>query len=207
MTKRRSLKKCKSERYNKTHCDKKIFVHIPKTGGTSISRAPNVSTLIHSKLKYFKNSDYIFTIIRNPYDRFESAFWHHKTLDDPNHYWGGYSRHSMIREYFTDPNDFIESILNVESDRHKIAVRCLKYVHFIPQFYFLSDKKHKLNKRINKFIIYSKNLSEDVKKYADINIGYLNKTQDHPNVPLNNISKQFINNYYKKDFELLSKFS
>lgn len=71
-----------------------LFIHIPKTSGTSITHQFNVVQPLynkHSTLNEIYNElgiDYIkskspFTIVRNPYDRLVSWFYFHIDLVDP----------------------------------------------------------------------------------------------------------------------------
>ena len=62
-----------------SHKHKFIFIHIPKTGGTSIESALKINQE-HKDHKYYKktlknyNDFFVFTIVRNPFDRAVSDY-------------------------------------------------------------------------------------------------------------------------------------
>lgn len=67
------------------HSNKWGFLHIPKTGGTSVHAVltkvdGTTSPTVHDSIRAFPDeSDYfIFTIVRNPFTRLTSAFLHEK---------------------------------------------------------------------------------------------------------------------------------
>jgi len=199
------IKKPTSVPKNSFYRRKKYFIHIPKTGGTSIVNSmPYINSVVHRKLgarDNYQDNDYVFTIIRDPYDRFQSAFWHHQTLDSTDHYWRhlDHSR-SKIRKYFADPNDFIKALTDVNNPKHTNAMEDFnQFDHFVPQTFYVSDTSGNLDPRISKIYIYSKDLSEKL----GVPIKTINKTPKHPDVKLNEASKKFIKNYYAKDFELM----
>jgi hypothetical protein len=50
------------------------LIHIPKTGGTSMTKASGVRSLGHQKLHQV-DGDKFFACVRNPYDRASSLYW------------------------------------------------------------------------------------------------------------------------------------
>lgn len=86
---------------------KKIFVHIPRTGGTSILEYLKSKSCTDAHFKNFKHytlNDYkivdefesytLFTIVRNPYDRMVSYFNYHVATDA-----------NVIRELYSEIKD------------------------------------------------------------------------------------------------------
>ena len=56
-----------------------IFAHVPKTGGNSIKQALNLTGHQHDPVSWeqSKYPDYFtFAFVRNPWDRYNSAFWY-----------------------------------------------------------------------------------------------------------------------------------
>jgi chondroitin 4-sulfotransferase 11 len=70
------------------HDKKMVFIHIPRTGGTSIKSALNLHDKIYKEDVYHmsandipkKYNDYFkFTFVRNPFDRFVSLYFYNKS--------------------------------------------------------------------------------------------------------------------------------
>jgi hypothetical protein len=117
---------------------KTIFIHIPKTGGTSIYK-----TLFgkvhrdHISLLYFKSYDlkkfnkyFKFCFVRNPYDRLVSSYFYIKNKND--HY-------TPLLEDCTTFSDFVIAL----SDKNKREV-FMNIPHFLPQTSFLIVDNNKL---------------------------------------------------------------
>jgi len=201
--------------------DKKIlFVHIPKTGGQSISKffyenlghvwdqknknkkeflflqnydrkLPGPEVLVHMTASEYIDLGYIsqlefedffkFTIVRNPYTRFISAFKFNK----------------LYEKYHIE--DFIDYI---PSDNMTDLYR-----HFAPQTsYILSGNTYMIDK-----IIYFENLDDEFNNYIIQPFGLrgtlskINKTKykQKSKITITKKVKDFIDEYYQKDFSEL----
>lgn len=119
-----------------------IFVHIPKTGGISISESlfGNAGG-VHTTIKKYKTifpqktfDEYFkFTFVRNPWDRVVSAFFYLKAggMHDDDANWA--KKHLAD---FSSFEAFIKGWLNEEN--------IFLGIHFIPQVYFLKDDDGKI---------------------------------------------------------------
>lgn len=186
-----------------------LFIHIPKTGGTSVetylSKKYNIelnekSLFIYKK--HFMNASYqhqlyiniknnkdffninfneifIFTVVRNPYDRIVSDLFFLKIINDVMS---------------------TENICSVIKDEYLIK----SYDnHSIPQHLFLLDEDGEINENIK--ILKTETLNEDM-----YNLGYkdfknhLYKIEKKKNTIdyLNSESIRIINDYYDRDFLL-----
>ena len=120
-----------------------IFVHIPKAAGVSVS-----TSLFgnygggHKTLKWYQSyfhpwtfqSYFKFTITRHPYDRLLSAynFLKHGGMNEID---AEYSRKNLL-----DISSFDEFVLDWLDNSRMYSV-----LHFMPQCYFLRDKRGKIN--------------------------------------------------------------
>lgn len=105
-----------------------IFIHIPKTGGTSIARSfigENVGHYEWYLLKKVFGKDYDsyfkFAIVRNPWDRVVSAYHYYQSdkITDANKIW---AQQSGILEL--DFENFIRDALENAMDYHHFKTQC-----------------------------------------------------------------------------------
>lgn len=155
------------------HVRKWAFIHIPKTGGTSLNnillnQEGTERITSHDSIRVIPdNSDYfIFTIVRNPYTRFMSA-WQHGI---------------RVGRYSDNFNEFIENFN--END-----------MWFLPQEYYFEQGKTN-NKKISCVIRYE-NLSAGIKKPLE----FINVHTTIPHLNRNPIYERHANlnqeKYYK----------
>lgn len=186
------------------HYYKCIFVHIPKTAGLSICQsifsnygAGHYSLSDYQNIfsKRIFNSYFKFTIVRNPYERFESAYDYLKNggFDDRDRLWA--EKNIMV---YNDINEFVQFWLNSKS--------MFEMVHFKPQANFLKNKSGQINMD---FIGRMENLQDDynfIKKKVGFtaDLKKINTTKrKNDRIQLNQISKEKVYQMYKEDFEVL----
>lgn len=181
-----------------------IYIHIPKTGGNGILKSlfdvknglgHKPLNLYYSANKSKFNNYYKFTIVRNPYSRFVSAFNYLKNggiVDvDVNVF-------KNKLEKFSNVNEFIQG-LKVDP---QLMITVMNYIHFKPQLYFLEgnirgnsiDHIGKQEEMSASFTILKSQFNlkaVELKKY-NITSGY--------NDRLTNESKIFLYQMYKDDF-------
>lgn len=193
----------------------KLFIHIPKTGGTSMeyflglynnytheyitncihSLEPNNILHLgynqqHNPIHYYNNIlyniNFIFTIVRNPYTRLLSAFSFFKKFIEPVKY-KPESNLSISEWFFSERPINNNTILDYNN-------------HLIPQYWYIQDKK------FFSYICKYETLNQDVdyiKNKFGINIPFPHefKTIEH-HASINDIDIiiEEINNYYKEDF-------
>ena len=118
-----------------------IFIHIPKTGGLSIlSSLLNYDfTVGHKKAVEFRNFDrkrfneyFKFAFVRNPLDRFFSAYSYLKK--------GGLGEgdYDFAKHYILPCSNFKEFVLSLNNPAK--ADKILRWKHFIPQYKFVCDE-------------------------------------------------------------------
>lgn len=208
------------------------FYHVPKSGGTAIfniikdwkhfKRAhPNKN---HVCVCWYppKSNEIGFTIIRHPYSRFVSAFYH--MVDACNEKF--YYRHANKSDCNTmsqlgidfsmfnnDPNQFLRALIDKSVIGHKESNKIINHFSiFKPQFYWLSDL---FSTRIHpgiQIILHQENLEQEFTNLAR-QFGYTPDwytANDHSNkritteiIPLSDVSKAILRNYYKDDFKYL----
>lgn len=115
-----------------------LFIHIPKSAGSSISLSLYGRSLGHKKLsewlyEYPKSVQKlkIFSVIRHPIERFISAFWFLKS--------GGMNEmdFQFAEKYLSKmqtPDDLAKYLMNPG-----VSSEILSYWHFIPQIDFISE--------------------------------------------------------------------
>ncbi len=176
-----------------------IFIHIPKTGGLSISKTFKLKEG-HQSIRTFKNKYYSFAFVRNPWDRLISSFIYlnrggmgGKDIIDRDKY---------LLKYKGDFNYFVKYGL----------INNMKYFfnqqHLRPQYKFISDWKGKII--VNKIFRFEK-ISDDFNQMCDLmqtermNLPHLNKS-DHNNYR-NYYNSELINiveKVYSKDIKIFN---
>ena len=150
-----------------------IFIHIPKTAGTSVERA--IFKTDHWLVGHRKALDYVkfdeekfhsyfsFAFVRNPFDRIVSAFHYLKqgggnTIDK-----------NFADEHLKDCLDFRSFILALKNDTFKEKI--LSWMHFVPQYIYVCDEdKNILVDFLGKF----ESLEEDFSRLLEL----LNRKED-----------------------------
>jgi hypothetical protein len=195
------------------HNKKCIFIHIPKTGGTSIehflrengknellligissnNRSMQHYTAFELKINipYFFKIYYKFSIVRNPYERLLSEYYWTPIYNVGFNYGRSLDQFLTYVEYVVKNKRYHEHINND---------------HFMPQFLFLYNNGKLLVNQLFKY--------EDMgwietylkkKLIIENNILVLNKTHENiKKVYWNNMQKERIYKLYRKDFELFN---
>jgi hypothetical protein len=205
-----------------SHKHKCIFLHIPKAAGTSIERFlrgadPEIpeKTPRQRGFSHFLNDHpdyYVFSFVRNPYDRFVSAWkWGQLKLEKE----GDLPFYSKDRPVSFEEYVLLVTDFNYRKDNQGSWSEYDEY-HTLPQFEFFPNLNggHYFTDKINPdftcdFIGRFENINEDFNKVCH-SIGvkelklphaYNSKTFKQPfewTVDL----KERVCNYYKKDFDL-----
>lgn len=187
--------------------NKVIYVHIPKTGGNAVmSSLFNCSGVGHDYIEaYYKfdrdkfNEYFKFTIVRNPYTRFNSAFNYLKR--------GGISVSDIkymkpMLDKINDIDDFVDNLRNDAA----FFLNVMNYDHFIPQHSFLMSKSRISGITID-YIGKQEEFNECINELANrlsienVESKLVNETGSY-NKHLSDNVKSFVNEHYSKDFSL-----
>ncbi|ELR97924.1 sulfotransferase family 2 domain-containing protein [Gloeocapsa sp. PCC 73106] len=161
------------------HKYKCIFVHIPKTAGTSLGktifedRDPSVS---HSDAFYYQVFDtklfkeyFKFTFVRNPWDRLVSSYNYFKKRDIQD-------EHKKIVESFDNFDGFVSALEDIQ-----LAKKIFKLSHFRPQYQFVCDLRHNL---LVDYIGYFETLEQDFEQIViklnrpELKLPHLNSSKE-----------------------------
>ena len=155
-------------KYGKFSHDTIHFLHVPRCGTTALVYALR-KTLLSKKIESYnhyvkcfflgKKNRYIISI-RNPINRFYSAFYHTK-FRQPITY-----RPKELFKQFPNASDLAESIYSNDKKLRKRAVKALKYTHFFRESLItFIDKNTFLNNK--PFYIFEvENLQKDINGFC-----------------------------------------
>lgn len=124
--------------WNRRH--RAIFVHVPRTGGTSISFAlgapkRHVPVSRYAAFDWAAFNDYFkFALVRNPWDRLLSAFSTLRGEPDKTSRW--IQGQLWARTHLSTYRDFESFVLTLEHAR--VRSRIMGYFHFRPQLDWLT---------------------------------------------------------------------
>ena len=176
-----------------------VFIHIPKTGGTSIRKSLplNVKVVGHNirsetfQLYRKKQDDFVFAFFRDPLTRFISAFNYLQN--------GGRNQHDKMDAYISGAKT-----LSIEEFAEKLLLPASMWqIHLLPQTFWIQHAQLD-------FIGRYEHLEEDYRKVCWL------KGIEGGNLALNNASEQFtdididyirsfVYRAYEKDYELIEK--
>jgi chondroitin 4-sulfotransferase 11 len=185
-----------------SHEHKCIFIHIPKTAGTSINKMLNLEPDYEKRRinghggmayhrKYFKKGYFSFSFCRNPWDRLFSAYFYLSSEKCLNWPVSNTRIHSTIKKY-RDFKTFVNHIDESMNDKH-----------FQHQHSFIQHPVYNID-----FIGRFENLQEDFNTICD-KIGipqqelpHKNKTKHkHYTEYYDDETRQIVTEKYAKDIE------
>lgn len=180
-----------------------LFIHVPKCAGTTIIRQKQLAHGHRSaefflwRDRAFFESVFKFSFVRNPYDRFVSAFHYLRSAKTSDRD-GEFGRRNVGK--YADFQDFAASMKSGFVQR-----RVLGWVHFIPQHYYICDSKDNI---LVNFIGRTENFSCDIQKINE-KIGSCFENIRERAVPREDWRQlytpetaRYIREIYAKDFEI-----
>jgi hypothetical protein len=121
------------------------FLHIGKTGGTSIGyalkpfyRLPKYIVVLHShsvKLDDIPLHDKVFFMLREPISRFVSAFFSRKRKGYPRYYQDWSAIEQEVFTQFDTPNQLAEALLSTSQDIRNLAQKGMKNIFHVRNSY------------------------------------------------------------------------
>ena len=194
-----------------------LFIHIPKTGGSSLEKYFSVKFNIPLNKKSLMSTE----DIRNFADKPEiNSSLQHLTYDTIIKYKDFFKideNNIKILSVVRNPYNKIMSDLfylkkiNVNSTKEEVYEKMKIYLqenydnHITPQYKFITNENEELIENLT--IIHTETLNKDMEKlgYKDFNIK-MNMNPNNVNYDkyLNDDSIKLINENYKKDFEILN---
>lgn len=199
--------------YKKKHI---LFIHIPKTGGTSVEdtlKQGDVQTMYSGKRNNLMPIQYLRHISLQ-HQTFNNIFRYRRFL--PVKFDNILRIISVVRNPYTRiiSDLFFHKLINLRTSTNRVNRILKRYVramgskydnHNLPQYKFITNIKGKLIKGL--ILIKQENLNSDMKNKLNINIIFNKKKNGEKRKRnyynyLNNDSIRLINRVYKRDFEL-----
>ena len=191
-----------------------FFIHVPKTGGTSIANALGISDYTHIKAwevaasgnRPLLKNNFSFGVVRNPFDRFISLYnyarmdksYYHDNLVQPET-----PERPRHMDYITLKNSSLKECVFLLKDgklKHN-----LQWNQWVPQYTWLYDKKGK--KALVKKIYHFEHLDELIKDLNDLGYAFESFPRLNASVKsdysklLDKESRKILENIYSKDLE------
>jgi hypothetical protein len=181
------------------------LIHIGKCGGSTVASLldkHNIRTRhVHIKKPVFNPRDKYLIVIRNPIDRFISAFnWRYKlvVLDETQ------------KNRFPGERDILTKYATVNNLAENIAAFDVNktYIHHIREdiSYYLSDFLQKCKKENILGVVTQENLNHDMEQILNIQDNsnvYINKNSTKTDKYLSELGYEKIKQYLHKDYECI----
>jgi hypothetical protein len=186
-----------------------LFIHIPKTAGSSIWATTGFKMEMHKELKFMMNrvnlDTFVFASIRNPYDRAVSLYYYLRSR----------IRKRSCRDWNAamcclaqgvDVNEFWLKFITT----NQFEFQCKQFPMMRPQTDFLEDQESVISTRIDKILRFENlekeweelRLIKGFKPLAKKNVGR-NRSSLHWSKELNPDTIEHLSNLYDKDFKCL----
>jgi hypothetical protein len=194
-----------------------LFIHIPKTGGSSLEKYFSVKFNIQLSKKSLMSTEDIREFSDKP--EINSSLQHltYNTIIKYKDFFKIDENNIQILSVVRNPYNKIMSDLfylkkiNVNSTKEEVYEKMQIYLqenydnHITPQYKFITNENEELIENLT--IIHTETLNKDMEKlgYKDFNIK-MNMNPNNVNYDkyLNDNSIKLINENYKKDFEILN---
>jgi hypothetical protein len=195
-----------------SHKYKCIFIHIPRTAGTSIAYQKDIFEITDDGTHDFVinvknrvgqdiwNRYFKFCFVRNPFDRFVSLYFYFSQMSK-EHRW--YNDNIPVLTEVQAYEDFEDFCVNFSK------TKCRYNFHFIPQYKWITDEKGNI---LIDFVGKFENLNKSWESiYKDLSIeGY--NALPHENLSAHRCYKDYYSNktrrivrrIYKKDIKMFN---
>ena len=186
-----------------------LFIHVPKTGGQSVHRAMGLKNGPHRPLSFYKvkRSRYVFTVVRNPYDRAISLWkWYSELHERPMK---KRTPHNAAMNVLARKCESADQFWLNYLDKKSLSYQ-LRYSPMLrPQMFFLKDKKSKVSRvsdSINRVIRFE-NLSDEFegikKRFGFKELPHINSSKRLEGDEMSEECRSLIRELYPEDFEVL----
>lgn len=182
--------------------DGPIFIHIGKCGGSTLRTVIKHKYEIHLQRVKFSNDDKYFISLRNPIDRFISAFYYRKN-EFLSGRGGKYNlNESKIFNSVDNVYDFTENLFDYNIENVNGVAHIGESIS-----YYLSPIITKLNKKNVTNIFTTHFLDEELKKVVpDYKRKVLkDNSKNKPNKKLSELSIKNLNKFLEKDFKIIDE--
>jgi len=182
--------------------EKTVFIHIGKCGGSTVRMVIPHHEEVHLRPVIFSKNDNYFIVIRNPIERFISAFYYRKLM----------YRKSVQKRFFEKENIIFSSTNNIYQFTENLFnynIEDVKGVAHIGESisYYLEPIIDNLNKENVKYIFTTHYMDTEIKNvipnYTPRKLK--DNSENKPKKKLSDLSLKNLNIFLEKDFEMIEK--
>jgi hypothetical protein len=179
------------------------FIHIGKCGGSTIRSLLKKYNFNFNVIHVYEREEYksckkYLIALRNPVERFVSAF-----------YWRKYLASTSQKNSFRGEYEFFQKYPTIESlIQDDITILKKQYVHHLKEdiHYYLGDFFNQCNPSNIIGIVCTKNLNKDIENIFDIKVeGLHEKNNSKRKKELKEEYREFLKKYLHKDYLIIEK--